>query len=198
MLVGSYFLFKGQLFNTEKTEMPVIVGIRELSSGSEHVAVFSTTLDKKIIIDAVFLNPERGVEKNIKINIPAQGTKEIGYSDGWLLKNGDIIKITNRRYKEMTYVVVIKPEMPVSISYRKALTGPGYVAMFSSKNNKNIVVNAEITCPESGSYINKRLDIPTQGTKEIGYLEGWSFKNGDIIILTNQNYKELRRVVKIQ
>ena len=82
-----------------------------------------------------------------------------------------------------------KPNIPVRISIREALTGDGLVAQFSNNSNRFIAIAATFTNPTTNESLTTRIDISPNDTKEIGHIEGWIFESGDEILLEHSDYK---------
>lgn len=83
------------------------------------------------------------------------------------------------------------PEIPVRVSFRKALLGSGNVAAFQNSASETVAVTANIERPSTGQSRIFNLTIDPHLTKEIGELEGWAFISGDTVTLTQGNHKSL-------
>lgn len=82
-----------------------------------------------------------------------------------------------------------KPNMPIRVSTRDALTGSGLVAQFTNSSDRYIAVVATFTNPTTNQSLRARVDISPNDTKEIGHLEGWAFASGDEILLEHSDYR---------
>lgn len=89
-----------------------------------------------------------------------------------------------------------KPDMPIRVSTREALTGAGLVAQFMNNSNRYIAVVATFTNPTTNQSVTTRIDISPNDTKEIGHLEGWAFASGDQILLEHNDYRSSRITVQ--
>jgi hypothetical protein len=83
------------------------------------------------------------------------------------------------------------PEVPVRVTYRKALVGPSLVAIFDNTSDRSLSLLATFTNPTMHTEHSFRLDIAAHGHKEVGHLEGWAFASGDLIKVTHADYKPL-------
>ena len=86
-----------------------------------------------------------------------------------------------------------KPQMPVSVSLRKALLGGGYVAVFVTTVKQDFPILVTVKSKALGTSQQFRVNLPATGTAELGRAEGASIEPADELLLENQNY-EPRRV----
>lgn len=82
-----------------------------------------------------------------------------------------------------------KPDMPVRVGYRSAITGPGLVLKVENTSDRHLSIRATLKNPSLGNTQNFRLDVPPRGEVEAGYREGWTLASGDTITLTHNDYK---------
>ncbi|HBC89249.1 MAG TPA: hypothetical protein DCZ94_20100 [Lentisphaeria bacterium] len=81
-----------------------------------------------------------------------------------------------------------KPPMPVKVTYRSSAVGEGYVAQFQNQTSKYLAVrvvfkNRTLNQTKEGS-----IDLPPNGSTEIGWMEGWKFVSGESIDLYHEDY----------
>ena len=88
------------------------------------------------------------------------------------------------------YELSSKAPLPIKVSYRDALLGPGYVAQFRNESPRYLAVVVTVKNPTTGQETSSRLNLPPEQTVEIGHAEGWSFVSGDTIALTHADYRE--------
>lgn len=81
-----------------------------------------------------------------------------------------------------------KPELPVTMGLRKALTGPGYVAVFNTTVKSPVSVLATLKSAALGTTKQFELHLNPTSATELGYLEGATIEAGDTISLENSNY----------
>lgn len=92
---------------------------------------------------------------------------------------------------ELKAILAKKPKIPVSMSFRKALTGPGYVAVFNTTVKSQISVLAVVKSAALGT--SKRFELHLDGSlsRELGHLEGAVIEAGDTVTLENNNYSPI-------
>lgn len=87
--------------------------------------------------------------------------------------------------------LAIKPEMPIKISFRRAIMGPGAVAKIETTVKKTVLVKVTVDDSVLGYKKEFKLSIdPTLGV-EIGHAEGVPITDGDIITVFNSDYEPL-------
>jgi hypothetical protein len=91
-----------------------------------------------------------------------------------------------------------KPDLPVKISFRRALTGPGYVAMFSTTVKAPVPVLATVKSTALGTSKKFELHLQSDSTTELGHLEGAVIEDGDTITLENTNYSSVSKLVSMR
>lgn len=80
-------------------------------------------------------------------------------------------------------------QMPVSITFRQALMGGGYVVQFHNKSGKNLPLKITVKNPTFNKT--KTFDaVANAGPKplEIGHMEGWTFASGDVIEVVSEGF----------
>ena len=84
------------------------------------------------------------------------------------------------------------PELPVSVSSRAAMMGPGKVAIFNTtiKSPISVLVTIESAALGTTKQFELRLD-PTKPS-ELGHLEGVVIESGDLITVKNQKYAPIK------
>jgi len=83
------------------------------------------------------------------------------------------------------------PEMPIQLSHRRAITGPGLVISFKNSSNRVIAVAATFRNPSLNQEKTVRIDLSPNQVREVGHLEGWTFASGDTIRVTHNDYRPL-------
>jgi hypothetical protein len=82
--------------------------------------------------------------------------------------------------------------VPVTVTFRKALLGPGYVAVLTKKDPKESFL-AKVTVKKAGIdaavSVIARMDTPL--AKEVGHSQGVAIDVGDVITITNDKYQPL-------
>jgi hypothetical protein len=81
-----------------------------------------------------------------------------------------------------------QPEIPVRVSFRKALLSSGNVASFNNISGQIIAVAINVS-RASGQGNSFEMTLDPGMTKEIGEREGWAFIAGDTITVTQPEHK---------
>ncbi len=87
------------------------------------------------------------------------------------------------------------PQMPVKVTFRKAMTGPGMVAMFETTVKQDIPVvvthyNKALAMPQQF-----RLNLSQTRQSPLGYAEGAPLEIGEELLVENNNYEPLKVLV---
>lgn len=84
-----------------------------------------------------------------------------------------------------------KPELPVTLSLRKAMMGPGYVAIFNTTVKEPVSVLAILKSAALGTTKQFELHLNPMAPTELGHLEGATIEAGDTITLENSHYSSI-------
>ncbi len=90
-----------------------------------------------------------------------------------------------------------KPELPVTMSLRKAMMGPGFVAVFNTTVKSPVSVLAKIRSAALGTTKQFELHLNPSAPTELGHMEGAVIENGDVITLENNNYSTVTFTAKV-
>ena len=90
-----------------------------------------------------------------------------------------------------------KPEIPVSMSLRKAMMGPGYVAMFDTTVKSPVPVLVTVKSAALGTVKKFELHLNPNVTTELGHAEGAVIEKGDTITVENNNYSSVTFTVNV-
>jgi len=93
------------------------------------------------------------------------------------------------KYERITEEYEARPEMPVELSYRSALMGPGLVIVMKNTSARHLSVVATFLNPTLNKEESYRIDISPSSVKEVGHAEGWAFSSSDVIKLIHNEYK---------
>lgn len=90
---------------------------------------------------------------------------------------------------------VTRPELPVTVQFRSASSGPGFVLLFKNQSDRALAFTAALQHP--GQEQEKRFAIQVQphGVYELGNAHEWVGQSGDRISLTNSKYKVWRGAI---
>lgn len=98
---------------------------------------------------------------------------------------------TSSQLSTATSELARKPTIPVKISFRRALLGPGYVAVFNTTIKQDFPVLVTIKSKALGTSQKFRLSLSQATSTELGHSEGAPIEAGDEIIIENTNYEPL-------
>ena|SRR6266849_3959068 len=88
-----------------------------------------------------------------------------------------------------------KPKLPVTMALRRAMLGPGYVAVFNTTIKSPVSVLATIKSKALSTTKKFELHLDPSTATELGYREGATIEAGDTITLENNNYSPVSFVV---
>lgn len=91
--------------------------------------------------------------------------------------------------------VVLEPEIPISVRFRKALLSSGLVASFKNETEDPFAVTLEFSRESTDRRDNRDLVLNKDQSREIGEREGWAFVKDDKIVLSRKGYKPVTIVV---
>lgn len=95
---------------------------------------------------------------------------------------------TKQELNEANQKLAKKPDLPVSVSIRQAMAGPGLVAQFTNQSTRFLSVIATFHNPTTNQEMSIRLDLAPNLKQEIGHLEGWTLSSGDLITVQHNDY----------
>jgi len=81
--------------------------------------------------------------------------------------------------------------VPIKVAFRKALTGPGYVAVISTTVKEDFPVVLTIRSKQLNTENRYRVDLTWTADKEIGYMEAMPIDVGDTLRFSNVNYSDV-------
>lgn len=84
-----------------------------------------------------------------------------------------------------------KLDLPISVSFRKAVLGPGLVASFRNNSGRAIEVAVRLVSQNTGQQRQAQLVLAPGQTQEIGYAQGWQFTAGQRIGMENENFRPM-------
>lgn len=81
-----------------------------------------------------------------------------------------------------------KPELPITVSFREAMMGPGNVAIFNTTIKSPVPILVTLHSSAFGTDKRFELHLEPSHSTELGHMEGAVIENGDTITIENQNY----------
>ena len=88
-----------------------------------------------------------------------------------------------------------KPDMPVSVSFRKAKLDASLVAQIHNNSDSSMKVVVEASSRTTGGTKKEEMVIGGRKTKEFGWAEGWRFVSGESIRIHQADYADLKVTV---
>lgn len=88
-----------------------------------------------------------------------------------------------------------KPEMPVVVTYRKAMLDNSLVAQFHNNSERYLTVVVKFENRTLNQQKSGYIKIGPRENVEIGWTDGWKFMSGEYITLTHEDYNT--QVVRI-
>jgi hypothetical protein len=88
-----------------------------------------------------------------------------------------------------------KPDLPITIAFRRALMGPGYVAVFNTTVKSPVSVLVALTSADLGTTKRFELHLNASTATELGHMQGAVIENGDTITVENANYSSTTIIV---
>lgn len=88
------------------------------------------------------------------------------------------------------------PFVPVVISMRESAWGNGMVAIFSNQTPNRLTISVTVRNDKLNQSKSVSINLDPNGNAEFGWLEGWSFKSGETIIVSHPSYLPLIKTVQ--
>jgi hypothetical protein len=82
-------------------------------------------------------------------------------------------------------------DVPVTITFRRALLGFGRVARIKNQSDQTLSLLASIANRTSDAAQAVAIVVPPHRTKEIGRFQGWDFASGDRLLLHNDLFTDV-------
>ncbi len=88
-----------------------------------------------------------------------------------------------------------KPEMPVSLRFRKSFWGKGLVAEFKNSSEHYLTLVLSVRNPTLATAKRFEIQIKGGGDLDFGHDDGWQFASGDEVGVYHSNYQSLKIIV---
>lgn len=82
-----------------------------------------------------------------------------------------------------------RPDLPVAVTFRKALLGSGLVATFRNTSQRVVEVRASFESPSTGASKSAAFAIDPGIGVQVGYAQGWTFAPGQKVELSNPAFR---------
>lgn len=81
------------------------------------------------------------------------------------------------------------PPLPVEVKYRSAMLGPGMVLQVKNTSDRPLFAVVTLKNPTTHEEKSFRIDMPNNGSAEIGHREGWTLASGDTFEVFNEAFQ---------
>jgi hypothetical protein len=81
--------------------------------------------------------------------------------------------------------------IPVRVGFHKAFPGPGFVAVLVTTLKRELPVTVEVKSHGFGTTKTFQVILPPLGRKELSYVQGAAFEDGDEIRISNPDFEPL-------
>jgi len=88
-----------------------------------------------------------------------------------------------------------RPDLPVSLTFRKGLLSAGFVGVFRNTSTKELEFTLDLQSAATGRHVRKAIVLNPNAVLQIGAHEGWPFAPGQRYILNNPAYRPVVGVV---
>jgi hypothetical protein len=86
-------------------------------------------------------------------------------------------------------------ELPVRLTFHKAMLGTGQVAVLQNLSDDDLEVTLEVRNAADGGQVQKRVLIGARAMARVGPAQGWRFTRGQVVRLNNARYRPLVQTV---
>lgn len=88
-----------------------------------------------------------------------------------------------------------KKDLPITVSFRKAMLDSSLVAQFHNNSDVSIKVLVKIENRTTKEIKQGEIIVPAKGKEEIGWAEGWRFVPGEAIEINHADYRNMKVIV---
>jgi uncharacterized RDD family membrane protein YckC len=89
-----------------------------------------------------------------------------------------------------------RPELPLRLSFRDALIGPDKRAVLENLSDNALEVVLDVKSPVTGAHFSRTFVINPRSFGQIGRAQGWPFAPGQLVTVSNPEYRPLVQTVK--
>jgi hypothetical protein len=82
-----------------------------------------------------------------------------------------------------------RPDLPVSLSFRRALLSAGLVGVFRNTSANELEFTLDLDSAATGRHVRKAVVLNPNSVLEIGAQQGWAFALGQRVTLNNPAYR---------
>lgn len=134
-----------------------------------------------IIIDGQFKVGDNGQARTGKVALSPQ---QLSGQPLWVMSGAKVtIPDGALGINVQEFIASLAPEklkIPVAVTFRNSALGKGLVTIYTSQSPTPLILYVTV---KNDKFAPKtfRVDLPPNGTRELGHLEGWAFNYGDLI-----------------
>lgn len=88
-----------------------------------------------------------------------------------------------------------KPELPVTLHFRKSFWGKGLVAEIENTSDQFLTLILTVRNPTLSSAKRFKIELKGKDDLDFGHDDGWQFASGDEVGLHHNDFKALRMIV---
>lgn len=81
-----------------------------------------------------------------------------------------------------------KPDLPITLGFRKALLGSGLVAVVETVEKKPLTILVTLDSAALGTKKSKEMRLNPTGINELSYSDGLTIEPGDTLTFENSNF----------
>lgn len=93
------------LQQASRLDLPVSVSFGKRLFNPGLIATFTNNSPSDLEVAAIFTSSATGQEKQTSIVIPASSSREFGSKDGWEFAAGQVVKLSNSKFRTIQYSV---------------------------------------------------------------------------------------------
>jgi uncharacterized RDD family membrane protein YckC len=88
-----------------------------------------------------------------------------------------------------------RPELPIKVSFRDSLLGPGKRAILQNLSDTPLAVIIYVHSPETGAQFRRAFFINAHCYGQIGQSQGWPFVAGQKVTISNPLFQPIEKIV---
>jgi hypothetical protein len=88
-----------------------------------------------------------------------------------------------------------RPELPLKLSFHDALIGADKRAVLENLSDSALEVMLDVKSPVTGAHFSRTFVINPRSFGQVGRAQGWPFARGQLVTVSNPEYRPLVRTV---
>jgi uncharacterized RDD family membrane protein YckC len=89
-----------------------------------------------------------------------------------------------------------RPELPLRLSFKDALIGPDKRAVLENLSDSALEVVLDVKSPLTGAHFSRTFVINPRSFGQVGRAQGWPFAPGQLVTVSNPQFRSLVQTVK--